>query len=108
MTEQEAEARRLVGIHRTHGDAVPTKAQRDACDVCYLLDALAKAEQERDEKATEAYENGYALGLAQGWEKGQARERELRKAIEEFVAPWPDPKHYPQLKRALQATQEDE
>jgi len=42
-----------------------------------------KAEQERDEKATEAYENGYALGLAQGWEKGQARERELREALYE-------------------------
>jgi len=36
---------------------------------------LDEAEQERDENATEAYENGYALGLAQGWEKSHEQER---------------------------------
>jgi len=87
MTEQEAEARRLADrlwdVNEPNDMIVRRQASR-------LLrgqeERIAKAEQERDVQAVAAYENGYALGLAQGWEKAEARERELQATIADLHA----------------------
>ena len=108
MTEQEAEARRLADrlwdVNEPNDMIVRRQASR-------LLrgqeERIAKAEQERDVQAVAAYENGYALGLAQGWEKAEARERELREALQQIQKTAPDRYSRDEARRALQATQED-
>jgi len=82
MTEQEAEARRLSNAEWTvwriaELERALAKAEqerdieagwrtfeRERADS--WQERAVAAEQERDEKATESYENGYALGLAHG------------------------------------------
>jgi hypothetical protein len=104
MPDQEAEARRLERIRKdlAHGRSL------NIGDTGFLLLALAKAEQERDS----VHEDMDAYRTERDWldarlTASEARERELREALEWIADHSTDRKASFQAHTSLQATQED-